>query len=158
MIPTIKEVWKWLCRTVGTIFDAVQCRKFGTEYQRSMKSAQTHHFMACFQFKHVEIFKTLHFGPMHNLSKCRSETHHLNAPAAKKLKYQTKFNSAWISEFKWCASSSKGSEFAHCNSCRSDFRVCYGGRNDLKKHMETINHQKNFNSVSSTPTVSSIYI
>jgi hypothetical protein len=32
-----------------------------------MKSAQTHHFMACFQFKKVEVFKTLHFGSMHNL-------------------------------------------------------------------------------------------
>ena len=80
-----------------------------------------------------------------------------NAPAAKKLKYQTKFNSAWISEFKWCASSSKGSEFAHCNSCRSDFRVCYGGRNDLKKHFESISHQKNYNCVSSIPTVTSMF-
>jgi hypothetical protein len=57
-------------RSCRTIFDAVQCRKFGTEYQRSMKSAQSHHFMACFQFKQVEVFKTLHFGPMHYLSKC----------------------------------------------------------------------------------------
>jgi hypothetical protein len=45
-----------------------------------MKSAQTHHFMACFQFKQVKVFKTLHFGPMHNLSKCRNETHPLMLP------------------------------------------------------------------------------
>jgi hypothetical protein len=44
------------------------------------KSAQTHHFMACFQFKQVKVFKTLHFGPMHNLSKCRNETHPLTLP------------------------------------------------------------------------------
>ena len=80
-----------------------------------------------------------------------------NAPAAKKTRYLAKFNSAWISEFKWCTSSSKGPEFAHCNSCSSDFRVCYGGRNDLKKHMETISHQKNYDSVSSTPTVTSMF-
>ena len=38
-----------------------------------------------------------------------------NDPTAKKSKYLAKFNSAWITEFKWCASSSKGPEFAHCN-------------------------------------------
>ena len=77
MIPPIKEVFKWSCLT---IFDAVQCRKFGTEYQRSMGSAQNHHFMVCFQFKQVKVFKTLHFGPMHNLSKCRNETYPLMLP------------------------------------------------------------------------------
>ena len=71
MIPPIKR---------NTIFDAVQCRKFGTEYQRSMGSAQNHHFMVCFQFKQVKVFKTLHFGSMHNLSKCRNETHPLMLP------------------------------------------------------------------------------
>jgi hypothetical protein len=28
----------------------------------------------------VEVFKTLHFGPMHNLSKCRNEIHPLMLP------------------------------------------------------------------------------
>jgi hypothetical protein len=46
------------------------------EYQRCMKSAQTQHFMACFQCKPMEVwFKTLHFGPVHNLSKCQNVTH-----------------------------------------------------------------------------------
>jgi hypothetical protein len=39
--------------------------------QRSMKSAQPQHFLACFQSKPMEVsFDTLHFEPMHNLSKC----------------------------------------------------------------------------------------
>jgi hypothetical protein len=36
--------------------NAVQCRKFGTEYRRSLESAQNHHFMVCFQFKQVKVF------------------------------------------------------------------------------------------------------
>ena len=47
--------------------------ELGTDYQRSMKTAQADYFMACFQSKLMKvIFKTLHFGSMYNLSKCRN--------------------------------------------------------------------------------------
>ena len=75
-----------------------------------------------------------------------------NAPAAKKTKYLAKFQNACKSEFKWCQASSKGPDFAYCTTCKTDFKVCYGGRNDLTKHMETNTHKQKHTSVSSTPT------
>ena len=80
-----------------------------------------------------------------------------NAPAAKKTKYLAKFQNAWKSEFKWCQASSKGLDFTYCTTCKTDFKVCYGGRNDLTKHMETNTHKQKHSSVSSTPTLSSMF-
>ena len=131
--------------------------KLGTDYQRSMKTAQADIFMACFQSKLLKvIFKTLHFGSMYNLSNAEMSTIS-QWSAAYKAKYLATLNSYWKSEFKWCQASSKGQDFAYCTSCRADFKVCYGGRNHVTKHMETMTHQKNYSSVSSTPTVSSMF-
>jgi hypothetical protein len=57
MIPANQRVLKW---SSPTIVSAVQCWKFGTEYQRSMKSAQI--FYGLFSIQQVEVFKTLNFG------------------------------------------------------------------------------------------------
>ena len=45
---------------------------------------------------------------------------------------------------KWSCltSSSKGREFVYCTVCKVSFSCAHGGRNDCKKHVEGISHQK----------------
>ena len=44
-----------------------------------------------------------------------------------------------------------------CTCCKLAFKVCYSGRNDIIKHMETLTHKQKYDSISSTPTVSSMF-
>ena len=49
---------------------------------------------------------------------------------AKKKKWLTKFKGCYSSEFQCLTKSTKGSYFAHCKICISDFSISHGGRDD----------------------------
>ena len=51
-------------------------------------------------------------------------------------KYKTEWKSFGVS------SSRKGSTFAHCDVCRTDFSVAHAGVNDIKKHVSTAKHNQ----------------
>jgi hypothetical protein len=85
---------------------------------------------------------------------------HPLSPDAKKppaKKYYSKFNNAWIPEFKCVQASSKGPDFALCLSCKLDFKIAYGGRNDITRHIQTPSHWSNDSSVTNTPTLKALF-
>lgn len=82
------------------------------------------------------------------------------SPNAKKppaKKYYNKFNPAWKNEFKCIDRSSKGPEFAFCKSCKFDIKITHGGRNDIKRHIDTPSHKSSDSSVSQTPTLKNMF-
>ena len=48
----------------------------------------------------------------------------------------------YSSKFPYIHKSSKGSNFASCSVCNVDFRICYGGKNDVIKHVNSSKHEE----------------
>lgn len=53
--------------------------------------------------------------------------------------------------------SSKGQDQAYCTTCKVDFKICYGGRNDITRHSETPSHKQKHGSISTTPSVAPMF-
>jgi hypothetical protein len=49
----------------------------------------------------------------------------------KVAKAKTKYNLEWEKEFKWARKGMKGPEYAFCKWCNAEFKICYGGKNDM---------------------------
>jgi hypothetical protein len=77
-------------------------------------------------------------------------------PKTKTSKLKTKYNSDWEKECKWLKKG-KGPEFAFCKWCNLDFKICYGGKNDLAKHAMTIGHKDSTKVVNSSQNVASMF-
>ena len=64
----------------------------------------------------------------------------MDGPEAKRAKrdcsYKVEWKSSGVSE------SRRGRNFAHCDSCGTDFNIGHGGVHDIKKHFATAKHGK----------------
>ena len=59
----------------------------------------------------------------------------------KKPKYVQKFKTDYERDFPCVTSSSRGADFAFCTACRSHLSIGHGGRNDIKRHIDTEAHK-----------------
>ena len=61
--------------------------------------------------------------------------------ASKKRKYACKYKNEWKREFPFIQGSSKGTGYATCTLCRSDFSIEHGGRTDITTHQGSEKHK-----------------
>jgi hypothetical protein len=79
-----------------------------------------------------------------------------SGPTAKKVcQAGGKFRASWKLSVGITASS-KGSQYAHCKLCMSDFSVAHGGLNDITRHTKGPTHQRRFKDSSSTQGIASM--
>jgi hypothetical protein len=75
----------------------------------------------------------------------------------RKRKYEQKFKSEYVDEFK-CVERSKASETsAFCTLCRTDITIAHGGRDDIRKHIGSQKHKSAVLAAKSQPTVSGFF-
>ena len=62
-------------------------------------------------------------------------------PAKKRAKTKRcNYKSSW--QASGVSASKRGRNYAHCDSCGTDFNIGHGGSNDVKRHLATCKHQE----------------
>ncbi|XP_053396899.1 uncharacterized protein LOC123563982 [Mercenaria mercenaria] len=81
----------------------------------------------------------------------------MKTPEKKKKNYSSKYN-AWEQEFPWISKADNGLGFAFCKLCRRTFSVSHAGKNDVRKHGQTLVHSKTEKSELHTSNVRSYFV
>ena len=59
----------------------------------------------------------------------------------KKKQYLQSYRDVYAVEFPCIKKSQLGAMYAHCTVCRTDIKICCGGKTDMKSHLNSIKHR-----------------
>lgn len=74
-----------------------------------------------------------------------------------KKQYFQVFRESYSQDFPCILKSSKGQKFAFCSTCRCDFNIAHGGRNDISNHVKCSKHVTNLQSVEQNKKISNFF-